>query len=219
MELPTLPRIRERGLNPLRNLLINLLNSQPDWHLIQAFTIVISNHELGQTNFHESLARLQKHPSFASREPEEDKLFQATYKHEGDYFSKCSNCLPRKLIQRSDRARVRSDGSFKFHQGTIASGGAVIQNGELRDKLSQKYNNARCFETEAVGVNINSRCLVIRGVADYADSHKNDLWKHVAAGNAAIFAKEILRTMKASKLTEMSRIVLSRSESVAYCKA
>ena len=65
---------------------------------------------------------------------------------------------------------------------------------------------------EAVGVNINSRCLIIRGLADYADSHKNDIWKYVAAGNAAIFAKELLLTMKASRLTELSGIVAPRSE-------
>lgn len=175
---------------------------------------MISNHDLdiSQTKFHESLARLQKLPKFANRAPEEDKLFEATYKHEGDYYSKCSSCLPKNLVQRPNRAQVRSDGFFKFHQGTITSGGAVIQDGETRDKLSKRCENARCFEMEAVGVNINSRCLVIRGLADYADSHKNDLWKYVAAGNAAIFAKELLLTMKASGLTELSGISAPRSE-------
>ena len=181
--------------------------SQPDWHLTQALDIIFSNHEVGQTDFRKGVARLQQLPKFASRRSDEDRLFQATYKHEGDYYSRCSHCLPKNLVQRPERAEARPDGLFKFHRGTIASGGAVIQDGKQRDKLSSECNNARCFEMEAVGVNINSRCLVIRGLADYADSHKNDAWKYVAAGNAAVFAKEFLLTIKAGRLKELSGIV------------
>ena len=72
---------------------------------------------------------------------------------------------------RPDRAQARPYGFSKLHQGTVASGGAVLQNGEVRDKLNEKFFNARCFEMEAAGANINSHCLVIRGFADYADSH------------------------------------------------
>ena len=187
-------------------------NSQPDWHLTQALDIVVSNHELGQTDFRKSVVRLQKLPRFASRRSDEDKLFQATYKHQGDYYSKCSHCLPDNLVQRPEHAEARPAGSFKIHLGTIASGGAVIQDGELRDSLSRECNNARCFEMEAVGVTLNSRCLVIRGLADYADSHKNDVWKYVAAGNAAAFAKEFLLTIKASGLRELSGITAVQSQ-------
>ncbi|KAL9015118.1 MAG: hypothetical protein Q9173_000258 [Seirophora scorigena] len=181
---------------------------QPDWHLTQALDIVVSNHEVGQTDFAKSIARLRKIPKFASRRSdEEDRLFQPTYKHEGDYYSQCRHCIPTQLVNRPGRAEARPEGSFRFHQGTIASGGAVIQDGEMRDRLSRECNNARCLEMEAVGVNLNSRCLVIRGVADYADSHKNDVWKFIAAGNAAAFAKEFLLTIKGSGLKELSRIV------------
>ena len=169
--------------------------------------MVISNHQVGQTDFLKSIARLRKIPKFASRRPDEDKLFRATYKHEGDYYSQCRDCNPTNLIKRPGRAEARPDGLFKFQQGTIASGGAVIQDGEIRDRLSRACNNARCLEMEAVGVNDNSRCLVIRGLADYADSHKNDVWKYVAAGNAAAFAKELLLTIKGSGLRELSGIV------------
>ncbi|KAL8748287.1 MAG: hypothetical protein Q9184_007427 [Pyrenodesmia sp. 2 TL-2023] len=180
---------------------------QPGWHLTQALTVMISNHEVGQTDFSKSIARLRKDSRFASRRSDEDRLFQATYKHEGDYYSGCRDCIPANLVKRPGRAEARPDGLFRFHRGTIASGGAVIQNGETRDRLSRECNNARCVEMEAVGVNINSRCLVIRGLADYADSHKNDAWKYVAAGNAAAFAKELLLTIKGSGLRELRGIV------------
>jgi nucleoside phosphorylase len=35
-------------------------------------------------------------------------------------------------------------------------------------------------------------CLVIRGICDYADSHKNKRWQLYAAGTAAAYAKEVL---------------------------
>jgi hypothetical protein len=35
-------------------------------------------------------------------------------------------------------------------------------------------------------------CIVIRGISDYADSHKNDNWQHYAAAAAAACAKELL---------------------------
>lgn len=38
----------------------------------------------------------------------------------------------------------------------------------------------------------NFDCLVIRGIADYADSHKNDRWQPYAAAVAAAFAKDLL---------------------------
>jgi nucleoside phosphorylase len=36
------------------------------------------------------------------------------------------------------------------------------------------------------------RCLVIRGICDYADSHKNKIWQPYAAATAAAYAKELL---------------------------
>jgi nucleoside phosphorylase len=38
----------------------------------------------------------------------------------------------------------------------------------------------------------NFPCLVIRGICDYADSHKNDVWHRYAAVTAAAYAKEFL---------------------------
>ena len=35
-------------------------------------------------------------------------------------------------------------------------------------------------------------CLVIRGICDYADSHKNKIWQPYAAATAAAYAKELL---------------------------
>jgi ankyrin repeat domain-containing protein 50 len=43
-------------------------------------------------------------------------------------------------------------------------------------------------------------CLVIRGICDYADSHKNKMWQHYAAATAAACAKEVLSVMPAAEV-------------------
>jgi len=45
---------------------------------------------------------------------------------------------------------------------------------------------------EAVGSMDNFPCLVIRGNCDYADSHKNKIWKPYAAVAAAALDEEFL---------------------------
>ncbi|KAF1936445.1 hypothetical protein EJ02DRAFT_300408, partial [Clathrospora elynae] len=47
-------------------------------------------------------------------------------------------------------------------------------------------------EMEATGVDANRRCLAIRGISDYTDSHKSDMWRSYAADNAAAFTRELL---------------------------
>jgi nucleoside phosphorylase len=45
---------------------------------------------------------------------------------------------------------------------------------------------------EAAGLMDNFPCIVIRGICDYADSHKNKDWQEHAAAIAAAFTKELL---------------------------
>ena len=53
-------------------------------------------------------------------------------------------------------------------------------------------------------------CLVIRGICDYADSHKNKIWQPYAAATAAAYAKELLLVIPGQAVMEMSPIELSR---------
>jgi hypothetical protein len=48
---------------------------------------------------------------------------------------------------------------------------------------------AICFEMEGAGVMTTGQCLAIRGICDYADSHKNDDWHNYAAATAAAYTK------------------------------
>lgn len=45
-------------------------------------------------------------------------------------------------------------------------------------------------------------CLVIRGICDYTDSHKNKQWQAYAAGTAAAYAKELLSVIPAAEVTK-----------------
>lgn len=58
-----------------------------------------------------------------------------------------------------------------------------------------------CLETEAAGLMNAFPCLVIRGICDYADAHKNDQWKGYTAAATAAYAKELLTMIPASGVT------------------
>lgn len=78
-----------------------------------------------------------------------------------------------------------------IHYGVIASGNQVVKAATLRDQLRDEFY-ALCVEMEAAGLMNEFPCLVIRGICNYADSHKNDTWHSYAALAAAAFAKELL---------------------------
>ncbi|KAF2202161.1 kinesin light chain [Delitschia confertaspora ATCC 74209] len=146
----------------------------PDWRLINALSVLTIDVELGIITFHDQLQRLQKNKKFAHPGLKHDLLFRARYRHTGDYGSDCTSCNQSELVQRLQRSK---DDKHKlvFHQGRIATGNSVIQDGELRDEIRKRCKGALCVEMEAAGVDVNRKCLVIRGTSDYADSHKNDV--------------------------------------------
>jgi nucleoside phosphorylase len=80
----------------------------------------------------------------------------------------------------------------------------VIKHGKTRERLRRELN-ILCFEMEAAGLMDNFPCLVIRGICDYADTHKNKEWQLYAAAAAAAYAKELLNTIPGSQIeaTEM----------------
>ncbi|KAI9777219.1 MAG: hypothetical protein M1816_004826 [Peltula sp. TS41687] len=158
----------------------------PGWRLGSAISIPALDYELGETTFDDQLARLRGNKKFAHPGLEHDRLFKAADHHIGDYGSNCMACDQIELAQRPPRAE-RDKNKLVIHQERIATGNAVIQDGELRDRIGMDATGHFCVEMEAAGVDFNRRCLVIRGISDYADSHKDDSWRSYAAGNAAAF--------------------------------
>ncbi|KAI0829146.1 kinesin light chain [Hypoxylon sp. FL0890] len=178
---------------------------KPDRVLLNALGKLESDHEVGRTTFHEHLEKLRapKHRrKFVFPGLDQDRLFQADYHHYGPNTDRCANCDTSKLVIRT--ARTEEDvANFVFHRGRIATGNAVVRDGIRREEISKQCDGVLCIEMEAAGVDASGRCLVIRGISDYADSHKNDLWRSYAAGNAAVFARELLGKIPASTVTGM----------------
>ena len=75
--------------------------------------------------------------------------------------------------------------------GPVASGDQVMKSGEDRDRIAQK-EGIIAFEMEGAGVWEEVPCIVVKGVCDYADCHKNKKWQNFAAATAASASKAIL---------------------------
>ncbi|QSS58082.1 hypothetical protein I7I51_07504 [Histoplasma capsulatum] len=75
--------------------------------------------------------------------------------------------------------------------GPVASADMVMKCGQHRDEIVQR-EKVIGFEMEGAGVWDNVPCIIIKGVCDYADSHKNKLWQAYAAATGASAAKAFL---------------------------
>ena len=144
--------------------------------------------------------RKYRHPG-----PEYDHLYPPTYIHPDPKLS-CDECRcdATQCVQRPSSDEDERDSRVVVHMGTIASGELVIRNGELRDSLAKEYG-VLCFEMEAAGALTDFPCIVIRGVSDYSDSHKNDRWHGYAAAAAAAYARQLFFHMP---IDEVKRCVL-----------
>jgi nucleoside phosphorylase len=117
---------------------------------------------------------------------ENDQLFEAGYDHPGNETS-CEYCDTNQLITRPNR----TGNEPCIHYGLIASGNWVMRHGGTRERLRREMD-VLCFEMDATGLMNSFPCLVIRGICDYADSHKTELWQPYAAATAAAYTKELL---------------------------
>ncbi|KAJ5147913.1 hypothetical protein N7526_001265 [Penicillium atrosanguineum] len=120
-----------------------------------------------------------------TRPTQEDCLFQAHYDHIA--CDTCIYCDRTKLFPRPPREHQQP----VIHYGLIGSANQVIKDGRRRDQLARDLGIC-CVEMEAAGLMNDFPCLVIRGICDYADSHKNKEWQGYAAAVAAAYAKELL---------------------------
>lgn len=133
--------------------------------------------------------------NFVYQGEEHDQLFCPDYDHP-DSETTCSKCDHGHLQRRTSR----ENGDVRLFYGTVASGDQVMKHGLTRDKYAKKYG-VLCYEMEAAGLD-DFPCLFIRGISDYADSHKNDRWQEYAALTAAAYAKDLLGFIPTQELIE-----------------
>lgn len=191
---------------------VGVLN-KPPLLLLNAVSELVARHRVEEPRLYKYISQMiQDSPKWASVSayPGEqfDRLFEATYEHL-DTHSTCDQCDYHKIKLRQSRKAK----SPVIHYGNIASGNQVMRHAGTRDWLA-KEENIICFEMEAAGLMDSFPCLVVRGICDYADSHKNKQWQSYAAVVAAAYAKELLlviprkRSGKYSLPSKMVRLEL-----------
>lgn len=151
---------------------------------------------------------------------EHDRLFHPRYrhKHRNTFCDICQACfdvndpvcrhapklsctvlgcnegelVPRRRLQQRKRQGVFDVApALNIHVGGIGSADRVMRSGEARDKIA-KRDDVIAFEMEGAGVWDEIPCIIVKGVSDYADSHKQKDWQNYAAGVAASAVKAIL---------------------------
>ncbi|KAJ5928438.1 hypothetical protein N7466_007394 [Penicillium verhagenii] len=127
---------------------------------------------------------------YGSPDVSTDNLYESLYSHPED-METCDGCdvsMIRPRLARTSRLP-------RVHYGLIGSGNQVMRDAKIRDALAKKHN-VLCFEMEAAGVMNVLPSLIIRGICDYSDSHKNNRWQKYAAATAAAYTKLLLSHLK-----------------------
>ncbi|WYZ43714.1 hypothetical protein EsH8_VII_000150 [Colletotrichum jinshuiense] len=149
---------------------------------------------------------------------EDDILFEPEYlhRHRGNLDCCCSeseacetaqnssceellcdvkHLVPRKRLEMQTKPQQEGDATGasepRIFVGRVGSGDTVMKSGKHRDTLAKEHD-IMAFEMEGAGVWDEIPCLVVKGVCDYADSHKNKKWQAFAAATSASAAKAIL---------------------------
>lgn len=189
--------------------------------------------------------RRGRHTSYKYPGAANDLLFEAWYRHKHAPGSGCRTCegchsnsdpaceeslaLSCKELECDMRYLIRRDHwesasnehdadadseAVFFSIGAIGSGDSVIRSGEHRDQIA-KQAKVVAFEMEGAGVWDEVPCIVIKGVCDYADSHKNKGWQNYAAATAASVAKAVMeRYVASARVSDSScgKITAARAE-------
>ncbi|CAG7556443.1 unnamed protein product [Fusarium equiseti] len=218
---------------------IGSLNNPPQ-ALLTALSKLITQHGLVGSAIPRFLKEVEyKWPRLAAKamrtESLKDVLFKGTYNHviepknEGDAGDEdqeedeeeqesCHLCDKSMSVKRKPREML-------VHYGLIASGDKLIKDAATRNQLNRDLGgHVLCIEMEAAGIMNNFPCLVVRGICDYADSHKNKDWQEHAALVAAAFTKELLQYVQASDveterpMKELVQIASKTHEDVGQVK-
>lgn len=165
-----------------------------------------------------------KYPATAEKYLRSDSLvdicFKANYNHiislkrkrddeteeedteEDNGSDSCRYCDKLQVLKQKPRG-------MQVYYGLIASRNQVIKDSKYRDKLNKELRgNVLCIKMEAARVVNNFPYLVIWGICDCSDSHKNKAWQEHAGAVAAAYAKELLMFVQP---TELWVNVLSRT--------
>lgn len=173
----------------------------PPQELLTAVAKLRADHECSPNKIPTILSdMLKRYPAmdqYIHSDALQDRLFDSTYDHvkcADGLADECEGCDASRLVQRSLRPGFQP----LIHYGTVASANQVMKHGKTRDQIARE-TDALCFEMEGAGMMDGFAGLVIRGICDYSDSHKNKQWQEVAAAVAAAYAKELILVIPADR--------------------
>jgi nucleoside phosphorylase len=172
-----------------------VLNAPPPM-LLTALSAIGTRHERRGHRIAESVNKMvAQNPRLRKKyqrpELRMDQLYKSSFLHPDRDLACGKVCSPKtsQLIQRNERPTDEDDPVI--HYGLIASADRLMEDAQIRDTLARD-EGVLCFEMEAAGLMDYFPCVVIRGICDYSDTHKNDIWQGYAAATAAAYAKELL---------------------------
>ncbi|KAK1967036.1 phosphorylase superfamily protein [Colletotrichum sublineola] len=164
----------------------------------------------------EKAAKRRRRGRYIRPSASEDRLFKPDYQHEHRDQSDCGcfeqvceaaraascdelGCDTAELVLRDrlqeapgeDPDGDHGSNEFEIYVGCVGSGDTVMKSGKDRDRIARE-NGLIAFEMEGAGVWDEVPCIVVKGVCDYADSHKNKKWQTYAAATAASVMKALL---------------------------
>ncbi|RYC78851.1 hypothetical protein BFJ63_vAg18276 [Fusarium oxysporum f. sp. narcissi] len=139
-----------------------------------------------------ALKNIKKRKKYSRPPASSDILYRSDITHPSNSSEGCSVVCGDDLSHILARTeRDEEDDNPAIHYGLIASANQLMKDALVRDKLVAE-KGVLCFEMEAAGLMNHFPCLIIRGICDYADSHKNKEWQGYAAMVAAAYAKDLL---------------------------
>ncbi|KAM0464510.1 hypothetical protein ACHAPV_002337 [Trichoderma viride] len=156
-----------------------------------------------------------------------DRLFEAGYLHKHQVLlpyrcceeAPCDNshtlscvdlgCEDDRLVQRQrliDQAQ-----SLSIFIGRFGSGDTILKSGTYRDQVAQRHG-LLAFEMEGAGVWDELPCIIIKGISNYADGHRNadSDWQRFAAATAAATARALIERYPKTDRSHSSLVILER---------
>lgn len=183
--------------------------NQPPPAVLIATALLVSMYEMEGNQIGKTVDNiLEKNPRLKKKygRPEVDILYASGFIHPYDQDKRPCEGLcetnPSNVVSRLPREKYEDNPAVHF--GTIASGNSLMKDAVFRDSMAR--DGILCFEMEAAGLANHFPCLVVRGICDYSDSHKNKIWQGYAAMTVAAYTKDLLKAMKPSKVESEKRL-------------
>ncbi|KAI5205800.1 hypothetical protein E4T39_02783 [Aureobasidium subglaciale] len=138
--------------------------------------------------------------------PETDRVYSSVHRHKHRGENECEKCnrctdwymaVCEQALGTSCDAldcvpdHIKEARDANIHFGRVASGNAVMKSAHRRDILIRE-ENCIAFEMEGAGTWDGVGTIVVKGVVDYADGHKNKTWRKYPAARAALCAKALI---------------------------